>query len=203
VKKLRCANRFVASFFVVCGILAGYSVTACRAPTKVEYSARYFLEVVNEAADSVRIHTHVGGQDFKEIPAGVRRSRYGSGIMALKSRQARAFEMTVFGPRDSPADNNFLVAFSSIHFFAEDSDTPFRSYEYPVGGGCGEGRVGSNCSDDARTYRRHPDGFEERLFVESTDRPFYLERDGEDPELGRIVITFVPDMDAGSVVVAN
>ena len=43
-----------------------------------------------------------------------------------------------------------------------------------------------------------PDGTTERLFVESPDRPFYLERDKEDPELGRLVITFVPGADAGS-----
>ena len=39
--------------------------------------------------------------------------------------------------------------------------------------------------------------------MRSPDRPFYLERDGEDPDLGRIVITFVPDVDAGSVAAAN
>ena len=37
-----------------------------------------------------------------------------------------------------------------------------------------------------------PDKRGESLFVESADRPFYLERDNDDSDLARIVITFVP-----------
>ena len=61
----------------------------------------------------------------------------------------------------------------------------------------------SNCSDDTKSFRRHPDGVEELLFVESPDRPFYLERDKEDLDLGRIVITFVPDAGPSSVAAVN
>ena len=74
--------------------------------------------------------------------------------------------MTVFGPKDSPEDNCFLIAFSSIHFFEANSDTPYRSYEYPIGGR-GDGPVCSDSSDHTRIYHRHPDGTKERLFVES------------------------------------
>lgn len=34
--------------------------------------------------------------------------------------------------------------------------------------------------------------------MESPDRPFYLVRDKQDPELARVVITFVPSVEAGS-----
>ncbi len=36
----------------------------------------------------------------------------------------------------------------------------------------------------------------ERLFVRSAARPFYLERDKQDGDLGRMVVTFVPGADA-------
>ena len=50
--------------------------------------------------------------------------------------------------------------------------------------------------DDTLFYYYDPaDGVKEYLFVESPDRPFYLERDSDDPDLGRIVITFVPHPD--------
>ena len=43
----------------------------------------------------------------------------------------------------------------------------------------------------ALVYTRS-DGMEERLFVESPERPFFFERDHEDGRLSRLVITFVP-----------
>ena len=36
------------------------------------------------------------------------------------------------------------------------------------------------------------DGTWDNLFEKSPQRPFYLEQDGEAPDLARIVITFVP-----------
>ncbi len=36
------------------------------------------------------------------------------------------------------------------------------------------------------------DGTKERLFVKSPERPFYLERDHDDGDVSRLVITFVP-----------
>ena len=194
----------VVGVFLLIGIvLAGSSITTCRIPQKYEYSARYILEVVNNAADSARVHIHVGSQDFKEIPTGLRRSRYGSGIMVVASGARRVFEMrTSFGPKDSPEDNELVRAFGSIEFFRESSDTPYRSYDYPLAG-CSDAPLGSDCSDDMWYAYRHTGGPGERLFVESPDRPFYLERDREDPDLARIVITFVPDASAGSVDALN
>ena len=53
-----------------------------------------------------------------------------------------------------------------------------------------------------RFYYDRADGVREYLFVESADRPFYLERSKEDPDLARIVITFVPSVDDGGSRVA-
>lgn len=194
----RGANLVVGVLVVMVAVLAGYIVTACReAQPTVEYSARYYLEVANDAADSARVRIDFDGQDFEDTTTGVQRSRFGSGIIALRSGERRKFKMTVFGPKDSPEDNLFLTAFGSIYFFFDaNSGTPYRSYEYPIGG-CGDAPGCRDSSDETRIYHRHPDGTKERLFVESSDRPFYLERDKEDPELRRIVITFVPDAEGG------
>ena len=59
--------------------------------------------------------------------------------------------------------------------------------------GCGvDLAVCEEFDDDTLIFHRSSDGATENLFVESPDRPFYLERDKEDPALGRLVITFVP-----------
>lgn len=120
------------------------------------------------------------------------------GVITLRSDEKRVFEVSAFGPRDSTKDNYLLrFSFGRISFFDENLDTPYRSYDYAVFG-CRDARPGSDCSDDMWTSYMRPDGPEEQLFMESPDRPFYLERDSEDPDLGRIVITFVPDRDGGS-----
>ena len=185
-------------------VLAGCFLTACQiAQATVDYNARYRLEVVSSAVDAARVRIDMGGDIFREISSRSQSAQYGSGIIALKTGDKKVFDVSVVGPKDTTEDNYLLISFSGIHFFYEDSDTPYRRYVYPVGGGCSDGRSGSDCTDDARTYRRHPDGTEERLFVESPDRPFYLERDQEDPDLARIVITFVPEVGAGSAVAVD
>ncbi len=102
--------------------------------------------------------------------------------------------MSVLGASDSPA-NELIRWFRGIRFYDGDSDTPYRSYEYPSRG-CGEDPMCWAYVDDTLFYYYDPaDGVKEYLFVESPDRPFYLERDSDDPDLGRIVITFVPHPD--------
>ena len=91
---------------------------------------------------------------------------------------------------DSSGDNIGLIRFHELHFFDAASDTSYRSYVY-----VGRKRVGdADGGDEAFLYERS-DGAMERLFVRSPERPFYLERDKEDGDLGRLVITFVPSAD--------
>ena len=112
--------------------------------------------------------------------------------MIILERGAReTFEATVsIGGWDGYLQNNTLVwAFTEIHFFEEGSDDPYRSYVYPIA------QCEPDCSYDRNIRHRSSNGTWERLFVESQDRPFYLERDRDDPDLARIVITFVPSVD--------
>lgn len=46
--------------------------------------------------------------------------------------------------------------------------------------------------EDAECVYIRTDGAVDRLFLESPDRPFYLERDRANSGLGRMVITYVP-----------
>ncbi len=200
----RTVRRLAGVLVVVVTALAGYVVTACRGgqPT-VDHVARYHLEVANDAAESARVRVFLSDDSFKDITTDVRIPfGSGSGIMALRSGETRAFEMAAFDLRDSAEDNDLVRAPFRIEFFEENSDAPYKSYDYPLAG-CRDVAPGSGCSDDAWVHQRHPDGTEERLFVKSPDRPFYLERDSKDSELARIVITFVPDADAGPVDALN
>ena len=88
-------------------------------------------------------------------------------------------------------------AFAEVAFFEDGSEQPYRSYSYEV----------SWCGDDecsAENYiHRSSDGTEERLFVESAERPFYLEADESFPIVDRVVIIFVPSAEEGAENAAN
>ena len=86
--------------------------------------------------------------------------------------------------------SEYVSAFKDIAFFYQGSEDPYKSYTYPASR-CGN----AACSS---VMHRSSDGTWENLFVESPDRPFYLERDGEESDLARIVITFVPTAESGS-----
>lgn len=82
--------------------------------------------------------------------------------------------------------NRGISSFAEIQFYDRDSEDPYRSYSY----------MSARCEDWPacnRVIHLSTDGTWKNLFMESPQRPFYLERDGEDPDLARIVITFVPD----------
>lgn len=200
VTEPRSTNRVFGILFVA-AVLSCYSVAACHvAQPTVDYFTEYDLEIVNGTPQSVRILVHIGGQDFKDIETGVWvRSGDGSGIITLGSGERRTFRMSLFGGwKDSPEDNHLVTYFRRIGFFEENSNAPYKSYEYLLSSydsmprGCSDVPPASDCSDDAWLFERRPDGTGVRLFVESPDRPFNLERDQEDPDLARIVITFVP-----------
>ena len=189
-------------FSLMVVVLVGLLITSCRIPKKYEYSARYILEVGNNAVESAKVRIFVGGQDFKDMATGVRTPPgSGSGIISLGSGERSMFEMSLHGPKDSLEDNDLVRSFRRVGFFEDKTESPYKSYDYaPVG--CRDVPPGADCSDDAWVHQR-ADGTEEVLFVESPDRPFYLERDREDPDLARIVITFVPEASAGSVDALN
>ena len=108
--------------------------------------------------------------------------------------EKRTFEMGGGFGRDSDRDNLGLRRFHELHFYDAESDAPYRSYVYR--------RFSwailpdANPEDDEALLYERSDGAMERLFVRSPERPFYLERDKEYGDLGRLVITFVPSTDA-------
>ncbi len=118
---------------------------------------------------------------------------FNSGIVTLESEAKRTFMVTfgLIGCEAVPESNNeYVSAFAEICFFDQRSNDPYKCYAYPT----------ARCADAmcSNVMHRSSDGTWENLFVESPDRPFYLERDGEEPDLARIVITFVPTAESGS-----
>ncbi len=85
-----------------------------------------------------------------------------------------------------------------MYFYSSGSDVAYRGYVY-LGFGCDVNLAAcEDPDDDTLVVHRSSDGTPERLFVESPDRPFYLERDEKDRDLARLVITFVPSETLGS-----
>ena len=89
---------------------------------------------------------------------------------------------------ESLPTNRFVSSFKGIEFYDDEgSRFPYRSYYYPIV------RCEETASTDGERYlHQSPAGVWEHLFVESLDRPFYLERDTQNSHAARIVITFVP-----------
>lgn len=204
----RTTHWLIGGLFGVVAVVAGGVLVACLdaglgARHTERYFVRYQLEVANNAPRDGRVRVFSAGK-FEDVVTGVRVPfGSGSGIIVLKSGERRVFQVSTLGNRkDSAEDNDYVRSFGRIEFFEQNSVAPYRSYIYPLRG-CHDVPPGTGCGDDAWVHHRHPDGTEERLFVESPDRPFYLERDRGDPDLGRIVITFVPDVDAGSADAVN
>ena len=108
----------------------------------------------------------------------------------MDSAESRTFDAFTSFTTDSSKDNNWVLHLNRLGFYDLESDTPYRSYVYPSYHKCVYGRDDTHC-----VYER-TDGTMERLFVKSSERPFYLERDKQDGDLARLVITFVPDPDA-------
>ncbi|MDD9989992.1 MAG: hypothetical protein OXQ31_27240 [Spirochaetaceae bacterium] len=114
--------------------------------------------------------------------------------MHLEGNETRSFSISVAvasvtDSPDSAADSYVVRNFAGIEFFEEEADRPYKVYGYGYPR-CPGG--GYRCDDEMLVY-----GSQERLFVESPTRPFYLERDKDDLDLARIVITFVPNAESG------
>ena len=156
--------------------------------------ARFFLEIVNDAdarvrAEIVMIHTY-----FRH-PLNVIDRR--SGVIDLESNEKVTFSMVqglgVRDPVNDVWDSVYVRWFREAHFYEPDADSPYKSYVYEsidcLGVYCDEP------GDDSQVLHESSDGATEQLFLESPDRPFYLERDADNRRLARVVITFVPSAD--------
>ena len=185
-------HRHRAALVILSAVLLGCIVTACQPGIHRDPSASFSLEIANDAADRVRVNVKIKGMRFHDVFTDPREP-FAKGIVTLESGERRTFEMSSgIGPEDSQEDSRLVIEFGEVHFFEPGRSVPYRSYEYePVGcvGGCG--------GDDTLYLHVRSDGVAEPLFLESPNRPFYLERDTEDGDLARIVITFVPDAENG------
>ena len=96
-----------------------------------------------------------------------------------------------------PDEHNRLISsFNRIEFYEEDSEIPYKGYHYPM----------VMCVESARgdEYRHQSStGTWESLFLESSDRPFFLETDKYDSYSARIVVTFVPSAEQASASAAE
>ena len=145
-------------------------------------TADFDFEVVNAASAGVGVQIVVGVARFRE-PIGGGVSDW-SGILRLGDGERHLFRMGVYGGEDSSADNHY-AGLREIYFYAPGADIPYVVY-LPKGDSCS--RFHAYFGRDARCVPYEDD----RLFVRSADRPFYLERDEENHDLARLVITFVP-----------
>ena len=176
---------------VVCWCL----VTSCEIDDSEFYDTEFYLEIVNESSDSVRVQIGMKNSDFR-IPADDRRNFHRrSGVLVLASNERMIFAMETHGL--VPADGRFVSGLQEVYFYDEDGENPYKSYQYP-GYRCNGNSTCEDAGDDTTVVHLRSDGVRENLFVESPERPFYLERDEEDVDLGRIVITYVPS--AGSSI---
>ena len=176
--------------------LAGLVVASCHPALYADPFAGYLLEVSNLAADRVTVRVKMGGHDFLDVRTESSES-FSSGVFPLESGESRKFRMqSGRGVVDSQEDGYLVSFFGAVYFYETGESDPYRSYEYKYVVCDGEG---SGCWDDLTLiFHERPDGTKEYLFVESPDRPFFLERDEENLDLGRIVITFVPSAEDGS-----
>ena len=201
----------VGVLVIAAAFLSGYLVTACRLCPAVDsgvvddagdirayYSTLYFLEIHNAASDRVRIQITMQAQWFWTPlePLGQQLSTT-SVVFPVESGEKRKFRMVAGPGRLAFSENNVHVRFfRAIRFFAPGAETPHASYTYPSFD-CSvrdpDTWWGDDpaCSDDTFVYDS-ADETTERLFVQSPDRPFFLERDKEDSDLGRLVIASVP-----------
>ncbi len=158
----------------------------------------YVLEVVNDSGNFVRIHIAVTEGMF---PGPVVLDGWGNSrtdIFALHANEIATFMMRRFvdGRRDSSEDSLYVGDLSTLSFYDSEGETPFKSYRYAASGCGGLLLSCGDPGDDTLIYHLSSDRVTDRLFVVSADRPFYLERDRADRDLGRIVITFLPTLDS-------
>ena len=153
----------------------------------VDCVERYSLEIVNGATGVVRVRLRVGAFIDGE---------HDSGIVVLERGEKETLEVSTgpTGCHDSQETNVLVTSLQQVEFFEQGSSDPYRTYYYERYR-CA--RFPAPCTSDEDYVHQSADGTWERLFVESTGRPFYLERDKDVSDLARIVITFVPGAEDG------
>ena len=150
------------------------------------------LEVVNESGDRIRVQITMRGDASFLVSSGGSTDYYAyghsTGILDLDRDERTTLAMSSgIGPRDSLVGIRYVRLFAELHFYRIGAHIPYRSYVYDTWW------CGPDFTDDTScVYYRRSDGAVDRLFVKSPDRPFYLERDSEDLDLARLVITFEP-----------
>ena len=194
-------------------------IAACRGPMPYTYEppARFSLEIVNDSAEPIWVEIELMSSDFLSpretdgvpdqgvgtkallaLPAAPRNScgppSIGrSPILALDRDESVTLPIKTYtspcgaGSPGNDETNVFVRQFRAIHFLGI---APVTSYEYWL-----TECIGFYCShpgDDTLVVHESSDGTTHQLFLESSDRPFYLERDTDNPQLARVVITFVP-----------
>ena len=194
-------------------------VTACRDPLShvIEPPATFSLEVVNDSGEPIWVQIEIRHSEFlsSRYANGILDDSLGrkatvaspvaprnscgfpsiarSSILALDTRESITLAVKTYTsscgagtPRDDET-SVFVRQFRSIHYLGI---APVTSYVYRL-----TECLGFFCShpgDDTMVLHESSDGTMEQLFLESSDRPFYLERDTENRQLARLVITFVP-----------
>lgn len=199
------------SIGLVLAIAYGVSLSACQRGIVIEEPrnlgpccfVEFSFEVINGASDRVRLQVAMmrGFVRDPEISTDDANYRSTSGILNFNSGERSTFSIRGrFVDANHFPDNFYVGSVGTIRFYSSSADTVIASYIYEEFG-CGVG-LGScdGAVDDTLVFHRASDGTLERLFVESPDRPFYLERDRDDPDLGRLVITFSPRADQGGVL---
>lgn len=176
--------RRIKEFFVVgCACL----LCSCEdQPVVMECCIQgYSLEIVNATTDPIRVQV-VMAEGYLDD----------RGTVELDAHGRMTLQVTRFvlgGRNDSSEDGVYVRELEAVYFSAEGAQLAYSGYVY-LGFGCGVGL--GECEDhvdDTLVYHRLSNGKLERLFVESSDRPFYLERDEQNRDLGRLMITFVPN----------
>ena len=181
-------------FAALASVVSWCLATSCEIPER-DYDVEFYLEIVNESSAAVRVQIGMKNSDFR-IPSEERYNLHRrSGIFVLASNERMIFAMETHGY--VPADGRFVRDLREVYFYADDSETPYKSFLYP-GYRCEGVSTCEDAADDTTVVHLRSDGVRENLFVESPERPFYLERDEEHVDLGRIVITYTPSA-GGSV----
>ena len=213
---MKRTNCHVFSYCLVAWCLL---VAGCGRPDLIplERGGDYRLEILNETDDDATVqiimwasflppdngkYIEYGGVtvDRNTIRDDLKNS---SGVFDLSAGEKKTFSMLIGSASGTPNDSRQMRGFSEIAFYDKEGDVPFKRYVYDLVLYCGGDAYCRHTHDiygdepDRSVLYRRSDGVEERLFVRDPDRPFYLERDRKDRGLGRIVITFVPEADAG------
>lgn len=179
---------------VVVVAACGVFLSGCDPPQVARCcSAEFALEVVNATSERIRLQVAMISGYFQGYPSVPGDDYKRTDIFELSGGSRTRFAMqSVMGIVDSLEDGFYVRGFGAVFFYAKQAQVPYRGYVY-LGFGCGVEVTACGTPDDgALIHHRALDGTNNNLFLEAADRPFYLEVDNDNPDLGRLVITAVP-----------